>query len=54
MIFVQLDASKEWTKEYINTLTPEENIAYKIAKEHLGSSFDIEKSIGFIDFMNKK
>tara|TARA_B100001057_G_C22703045_1_gene892580 strand:+ start:286 stop:453 length:168 start_codon:yes stop_codon:yes gene_type:complete len=45
---------ENYIKEYLTTLTPEEMIAYNIAKEHLGSSFDIEKSIGFIDFLQVK
>ena len=30
-----------------------EKIAYKIAKEHLGSSFNLEKSIGFQKWLKK-
>lgn len=32
---------------YINSLTTKEMKAYGIAKSHLGSTFDITKSIGF-------
>ena len=31
-------------EEYIEQLTPQEKIAYQIAKKNLESSFDIEKS----------
>ena len=48
------DEIEAYIKEYLTTLTPEEMIAYNIAKEHLGSSFDIEKSIGFLDFLGSK
>ena len=33
--------------EYISQLEKKEQIVLKIAKEHLETSFDIEKSIGF-------
>ena len=48
------DEIEAYIKEYLTTLTPEEMIAYNIAKEHVGSSFDIEKSIGFLDFLGSK
>lgn len=34
--------------EYIKTLNEQELLILNLAKQHLGSSFDIEKSIGFI------
>jgi hypothetical protein len=33
---------------YLNTLSEKELIALKIAQTQLGSSFSIEKSIGFV------
>jgi hypothetical protein len=36
--------------DYIKQLNPLELIAYEIAKSRLKTSFDIEKSIGFIAF----
>jgi hypothetical protein len=42
---------EEIIKKYIESLTPIEKQTYLIAKEHLGSSFSIENSIGFIEFM---
>ena len=33
---------------YLQQLNPKELIIYNIAKEHLGSSFNLELSIGFI------
>ena len=36
---------------YENSMTPADKIAYEIAKKQLESSFDVEKSIGFIQFM---
>jgi hypothetical protein len=38
-------------EKYIESMTPKEKKAYQIAKSHLGSSFQIEKSIGFIAFV---
>jgi hypothetical protein len=34
--------------EYIKTLSEKERKAYEIAKDHLGTTFQIEKSNGFI------
>ena len=33
--------------DYIQQLNEKEKIVYEIAKEHLGTSFNIEKSIGY-------
>ena len=41
-------------QQYLDQLTPIEIATYEIAKEHLGSSFNIEKSIGFIEWKKKK
>jgi hypothetical protein len=35
-------------KEYLISLTEKEKKAYEIAKSHLGMSFQIEKSVGFL------
>ena len=37
--------------DYIKSLSEIEHKAYEIAKEHLGSSFDITKSIGFLKWI---
>ena len=39
---------------YIQQLSPIEKIAMEIAQEHLGTSFDIQKSNGFIEWSKKK
>jgi hypothetical protein len=36
--------------EYLSQLNPIEKKAYKIAKEHLGSSFNIVKSNGYCEW----
>jgi hypothetical protein len=42
------------TDEYLKTLTPKEFKAYLIAKNHLGMSFDISRSIGFLKWLSVK
>ena len=37
-------------KNYIKSLTPKEKIAYEIAKDFLKSSFNMKKSLGFIEW----
>jgi len=45
---------KECLQEYINTFTEKEKKAYEIASSHLGSSFNLEKSLGFIQWMKSR
>ncbi len=42
--------TKELLEVYIKQLTDKELIVYKIAKDHLGSSFDLSLSIGFLEW----
>ena len=35
------------TDKYMKSLSEKERVVLRLAKIHLGSSFDIEKSIGF-------
>jgi hypothetical protein len=37
-------------ERYLNSLTEKEMKSYLIAKDHLGSSFDLSKSVGFINW----
>jgi hypothetical protein len=37
--------------KYINQLNPMETIVLKIAKEHLQTSFDLKKSIGYKNWL---
>ena len=39
---------------YISQLTEQEKLVLEIAKDHLGSSFTIEKSIGFIEWLQNR
>ena len=41
----------ELIEKYIAQLTPSQLIVYNIAKTNLETSFSIEKSIGFIEFV---
>jgi hypothetical protein len=40
-------------EEYLNTLTPLQLKGYNIAKDHLGCTFDLKKSLGFIAYKKK-
>jgi len=40
-------------EQYIATFSEKEMKAYKIAKEHLGMSFQIEKSNGFLKWLKE-
>lgn len=44
---------EKYIEEYKNSLTEQEKIVLNIAIEHLGSSFNIEKSIGFLTWYEK-
>lgn len=41
-------------KKYIESLTSYEKQAYDIAENHLESSFDVEKSIGFLKYLSEQ
>jgi len=43
-----MDSNETKETEYLETLTEIEKLAMEIAKQHLGSSFDISKSNGFL------
>ena len=38
---------------YMQTLSEKEQRAYMIAKSHLGSSFDLSKSVGFVSWKSR-
>lgn len=42
------------TEQYLKTLTEKEMKAYEIAKDHLGSSFELEKSVGYLKWLSKQ
>ena len=40
--------------EYISQMSEQERLVLKIATEHLGTSFDIEKSIGYLNWIKNR
>ena len=48
------DQINELLKEYLSTLSEKEYKAYKIAESHLGTSFDLIKSNGYLKWLSKK
>jgi hypothetical protein len=53
-----MDPEQEITEEmiakYIESLTEQERLVMEIAKEHLQSSFDVVKSIGFKKWLSEQ
>ena len=41
-------------EQYLMTLTEKEKKSYQIAKEHLGMSFQIDKSVGYLKWLKNK
>jgi hypothetical protein len=41
-------------QKYINSLNEQELLVLNLAKQHLNTSFDIKKSIGFIEWKKKQ
>ena len=41
-------------ERYISQLNEQEKLVLEIAKDHLGSSFDIERSIGFTSWLKEQ
>jgi hypothetical protein len=49
-----MDKEKSLSELYVESLSPKEYQAYLIAKSHLGSSFHLEKSVGFLKWKKEK
>lgn len=45
---------ENYQEQYIESLSEKELQAYLIAKSHLGSSFSLEKSLGFIKWLESE
>jgi hypothetical protein len=45
---------RESILEYLAQLNEKEQLAYTIAKDHLGTSFNILKSIGYMEWKKKE
>ena len=48
------EENKSTIELYLDSLSPRERQAYDIARDHLGSAFSLEKSVGFVRFLEKK
>ena len=54
MIVFKMETEMEnYQEQYVKSLSEKELQAYLIAKSHLGSSFSLEKSLGFIKWLEK-
>ena len=51
MEFNESDNFANLLQQYIDTLTAKEKLSYEIAKQQLGSSFQLEKSCGFLKWL---
>lgn len=40
--------------QYVITLSDKERKSYEIAKEHLGMSFQLDKSVGYLKWLKKQ
>ena len=47
------EAEEVLQQTFLEQLNAKEKIAYEIARDHLGSSFDLELSLGFIKWKKK-
>lgn len=47
------EETRELILRYLASMNKKEKIAYEIAKDHLGTSFNIVKSIGYIEWKAK-
>jgi len=48
------NTSLSLTEMYINSMSPKDHLAYTIAKEHLGTSFTVEKSVGYLRWLKNR
>ena len=49
-----MEKQQELIETYLRTLSEKEYKAYLIAREHLGDSFQIEKSNGFLTWVSNQ
>jgi hypothetical protein len=45
------DEVSKLVEEYIKSMNQKDYLAYTIAKEHLGTSFTVEKSVGYFRWL---
>jgi hypothetical protein len=46
--------SNKIEQAYLSSLSEKERMGYEIAKNHLGSTFHLQKSNGFIEWLKEK
>lgn len=51
---MEQDNKMQLCNEYLESISEKEVKAYHIAKSHLGDSFQLEKSLGFLDWVKVK
>ena len=51
--YADVDPVTETQEHYVERMNEKERIAYEIAKDHLGSTFDLGKSLGFVSYEKK-
>jgi len=49
-LYNNMDNEDKLQQAYLDSLTEKEKKGYEIAKSHLGMSFDLEKSIGYLEW----
>lgn len=47
-------ASLSLLDQYLETLSEKERKSYEIAKEHLGMSFQLDKSVGYLKWLKSR
>jgi len=50
---MEQDNKMQLCNEYLESISEKEVKAYHIAKSHLGDSFQLEKSLGFLEWVKK-
>jgi hypothetical protein len=54
-ILLNIEMEKEdLQKQYLDSLSEKEKKSYEIAKEHLGMSFQLDKSVGYLKWLKNK
>jgi hypothetical protein len=51
---VDKEPVKDLLKEYLDQMGPFDRVVLEVAKRQLGMSFDMKRSIGFLEFMKEK
>ena len=49
-LYNNMDNEEKLQQTYLDSLTEKEKKGYESAKSHLGMSFDLEKSIGYLEW----